>query len=93
MVHIALLYEKSKQSAFSPYVSIRSYLRFFYIAMVNKLLDLALMQDEIPASLREHYRTLSANGKDCISCRSCEKRCPFGVSIAERMKQAESVFA
>ena len=48
MVHIALLYEKSKQYAFSPYVSIRSYLRFFYIAMVNKLLDLALMQDEIP---------------------------------------------
>ncbi len=62
------------------------------IAMVNKLLDLALMQQEVPASLKAHYKSLKANGKDCTRCRSCEKRCPFGVNISERMKKAEEVF-
>lgn len=61
------------------------------IAMVNKLYDLALMQKEIPASLKAHYMALSANGGDCIECRSCEKRCPFGVSIAERMRNADKL--
>ena len=63
------------------------------IAMVNKLLDLALMHDEIPATVRAHYKSLSANGADCTACRGCERRCPFGVHVSERMKQAESVFA
>ena len=63
------------------------------IAMVNKLLDLALMHDEVPATVRAHYKSLSANGADCTSCRGCERRCPFGVHVSERMKQAESVFA
>ena len=36
------------------------------IAMVGKLYDLATMQEEIPASLRAHYRSLSASGEDCI---------------------------
>lgn len=63
------------------------------IAMVNKLYDLALMQDNIPATLYAHYHGLQANGKDCISCKNCEKRCPFGVTVANRMKQAEKLFS
>ncbi len=63
------------------------------IAMVNKLYDLAVMQKEIPASIRAHYTNLSANASDCISCTACEKRCPFRVSIVKRMKQAEKLFA
>lgn len=63
------------------------------IAMVNKFLDLALMQDEVPASVRAHYEALDANAADCTGCRSCEPRCPFGVPVAERMEQAEKLFA
>lgn len=62
------------------------------IAMVNKLYDLAAMQKEVPASVREHYRALAAGGKDCVGCGGCEKRCPFGVKIRDRMKQAEKLF-
>ncbi len=62
------------------------------IAMVNKLYDLALMQEEIPSTVKAHYTGLSANASDCISCRSCEERCPFGVPIAERMVKAAELF-
>lgn len=62
------------------------------IAMVNKLLDLAKMQQETPASLREHYNNLSANAADCIACGGCETRCPFGVHVVERMTEAKEVF-
>lgn len=62
------------------------------IAMVNKLYDLALMQKEIPSTVKAHYTGLSANASDCISCRSCEERCPFGVPIAERMVKAAELF-
>lgn len=58
------------------------------IALVNKLYDLAVMQPETPASVREHYAALSVPASACIGCRSCETRCPFGVSIAERMELA-----
>ena len=63
------------------------------IAMVNKFLDLAKMQDETPVSLREHYNALSANAADCIGCAGCEERCPFGVKIVERMQEAAELFA
>lgn len=63
------------------------------IAMVNKLYDLAVMQEEIPATVRAHYIGLSANASHCISCRACEKRCPFGVPISERMVKAAGLFA
>lgn len=63
------------------------------IAMVNKLLDLAAMQPEVPGTLKAHYEALAANGGDCTGCRGCEKRCPFGVPAAEKMKQAHAVFS
>ena len=63
------------------------------IAMVNKLYDLATMQNEVPPSLRAHYKSLSANGDDCISCGGCESRCPFSVRVIERMKKAKTLFA
>lgn len=59
------------------------------IAMVNKLYDLAVMQEEVPGTLRAHYTSLSANADDCIGCRDCENRCPFGVEVAERMEKAK----
>ena len=63
------------------------------IAMVNKYYDLAVMQPEVPESLREHYRELTRNADDCIGCGGCETRCPFGVRITERMAKARELFA
>ena len=63
------------------------------IAMVNKLFDLAVMQEEVPSAVRAHYVSLSANAADCISCAACETRCPFDVSIVERMEKAAKLFS
>lgn len=62
------------------------------IAMVNKYYDLATMQPEVPAAIREHYFALEHNADVCIGCKSCESRCPFGVKIAERMKKTAELF-
>ena len=62
------------------------------IAMVNKLYDLAVMQPEMPASLREHYRNLSHHADECIGCQGCESRCPFGVKVASRMIKTAELF-
>lgn len=63
------------------------------IAMVNKLYDLATMQDKLPESLAGHYHSLSANADDCISCGGCETRCPFNVDIVEKMAKARKLFS
>lgn len=63
------------------------------IAMVNKLYDLADMQEELPATLRAHYEGLSASAADCIRCGGCESRCPFGVKVVERMEKTAQRFA
>ncbi len=63
------------------------------IAMVNKLYDLAVMQPEVPASVKAHYEALNATASDCIGCGSCEERCPFSVKITERMEKAATLFA
>ncbi len=63
------------------------------IAMVNKLYDLAAMQETVPDSVRGHYESLSAGGADCIGCGGCESRCPFGVKVIDRMRDAAEMFA
>lgn len=62
------------------------------IAMVNKLYDLATMQESVPASIKAHYMALEKNASDCISCGGCETRCPFGVDIVERMAKTKELF-
>ncbi|MBQ6527255.1 MAG: 4Fe-4S dicluster domain-containing protein, partial [Clostridia bacterium] len=62
------------------------------IAMVNKLYDLAIQQEEVPASVRSHYESLGATASACIGCRGCETRCPFHVPVAERMKETAALF-
>ncbi|MEF2560825.1 MAG: aldo/keto reductase [Eggerthellaceae bacterium] len=62
------------------------------IAMVNKLYDLAVMQEEVPESVAGHYFALDATAADCTGCGSCEERCPFGVKIADQMEKTAALF-
>ena len=62
------------------------------IAMVNKLYDLASCRESIPASVREHYAVLAHPASECIRCRGCESRCPFGVKVTDRMDLAARLF-
>ena len=63
------------------------------IAMVNKYLDIArLDKNNIPPSIRSHYKSLGNLGSDCISCGNCENRCPFGVKIINNMAEAAELF-
>ena len=62
------------------------------IAMINKFYDLATMQPEVPATIQSHYELLEHKASECIACRACEKRCPFGVPIAERMEKTAKLF-
>ena len=62
------------------------------IAMVNKLYDLAVMQPAVPPSLKEHYTALAHHAGECIACRGCESRCPFGVEVAGRMARTSALF-
>ena len=61
------------------------------IAMVNKLYDLATMQPSVPPTVQAHYDALSSHAADCIACGGCEKRCPFGVPVTERMAKAAAL--
>ena len=61
------------------------------IAMVNKLYDLAVMQPQVPQSIRAHYQALTARAEDCIACGNCEKRCPFGVPVIQRMEKVREL--
>ena len=60
--------------------------------MVNKLYDLAVVHEEVPESIREHYNNLDAHASLCFGCKKCEERCPFGVEIIEVMKKASKLF-
>ena len=62
------------------------------IAMLNKLYDLAVLHDEVPESIQEHYNNLEYHAIDCYACKKCESRCPFGVEIIEGMKNAYELF-
>lgn len=59
------------------------------IAAATKYLDIALLDtNNIPPSIIQHYKSLSAKGSDCIARGKCEKKCPFSVPIIKNMKRA-----
>jgi len=62
------------------------------VANVTKLLNLCKAQGQVPETVREHYKALSAHASDCLSCGQCETRCPFGVDIGKNIRQAEETF-
>ena len=62
------------------------------VADVTKFLHLAEAQDDMPETVREHYRTLAHHAGECIACGACEARCPFGVAVRENMRRAADLF-
>ena len=60
--------------------------------MVNKYYDLASMQPQVPDTVRAHYLALDHRADECVGCKACESRCPFGVQIAQRMERAAALF-
>lgn len=62
------------------------------IAAVNKYLDLALIQESVPETLKDHYNLLEHHAGECIECGACMKNCPFDVDVINKMKQASELF-
>ncbi|MDR1107171.1 MAG: aldo/keto reductase [Treponema sp.] len=63
------------------------------IAEVNKYFDIAVLDEaNIPPGVHAHYKALEKHGADCISCGSCEKRCPFSVPVVKNMEKAGMLF-
>ena len=62
------------------------------IARINQYYDLASMQPQVPGTVKSHYMLLEHKASECIACRACESRCPFGVPVAQRMKKTAELF-
>lgn len=62
------------------------------IANVNKYYNLTTAQDDVPETVREHYKLLTHHASECIGCGRCERNCPFGVAIIEHMQKATERF-
>ena len=62
------------------------------IASVNKYLDLALIQENVPETVKNHYDLLEHHADESIECGKCLKNCPFGVDVINKMKQAVTIF-
>jgi predicted aldo/keto reductase-like oxidoreductase len=61
------------------------------IGQTIRLFEMA--QHELTPALRAAYRALIPNAADCIACGDCEERCPFDVSVIQKMEQAQALFA
>ena len=59
------------------------------IALINKYYDLALAGDALAA---DHYAKLERKASACIGCGHCDRRCPFHVKQADRMREIAAHF-
>ncbi len=62
------------------------------VASVTKFLNLAKAQGSVPETVREHYAALPHRADECVECRACERRCPFGVEVVANMREAKKIF-
>lgn len=62
------------------------------IPEVIKLLNMAQLQDTIPANVLQEYKALKHKAGECTQCGNCESRCPFSVSVRENMVKAKELF-
>jgi len=59
------------------------------IATIMKYLDIARLDKEnVPPSIRSHYKSVMESSGTCIECGHCENRCPFDVAVVENLKEA-----
>ena len=49
-------------------------------------------QEGVSKALRMAYDALPAKASACTECGACTARCPFGVDVIARMKQAVQLF-
>lgn len=56
-------------------------------------LDVALLDEtNVPPALAERYEALPVRASGCDACGECERRCPFGVPVVQKMRQAAQRF-
>jgi predicted aldo/keto reductase-like oxidoreductase len=60
------------------------------IGQVNRLFDLAELGPT--AGLRAAYAALPVRASACTECGACTERCPFGVDVVMKMRQAVELF-
>jgi uncharacterized protein len=60
------------------------------VAAITRLSDTAACC--LTDSIISQYGNLSIKAAECIKCRSCMERCPFGVNIIDNMKRAVELF-
>lgn len=59
------------------------------IGLINKYYDLARIGDPLAA---DHYDKLPRHAADCVACGHCDRRCPFHVAQADRMREIAAYF-
>lgn len=59
------------------------------VGLINKYYDLSAAGDAMAA---QHYEKLEKHASDCIGCGHCDRRCPFRVKQAERMRRIADYF-
>jgi predicted aldo/keto reductase-like oxidoreductase len=62
------------------------------IGAVQRLNDLWTEDVVKQQALKEQYNTLTAKASQCTACGNCEKACPFGVTVIDKMHQAAERF-
>jgi predicted aldo/keto reductase-like oxidoreductase len=60
------------------------------IAAITQLADAA--EEDLTVALNERYLMLKNKASSCKKCRTCEKRCPFDVSVIINMEKALKIF-
>ncbi len=59
------------------------------VGLINKYYDLAAAGDSMATG---HYGNLEKKASDCVACGHCDRRCPFHVKQAARMKEIAVYF-
>jgi len=49
-------------------------------------------QQSLTDELKAKYAALPVKASECLGCRDCEERCPFGVEVSTHMEEAAALF-
>lgn len=62
------------------------------IDKVNQLLDQAEAAGKVTPDMQNEYDNMKHKASECFGCGACESRCPFSVSVREKMQKAAKTF-